>query len=782
MTLLRRDASPGPWVLAALCLFIVVGFLAPSPGLAQFMPGSAGGESVGIEETARQLGTLTPAERDALLARLSDAQVRELLLYSMQQAQPGVATTPQGTMRERIDAEIATVRTNFGLRMAEISNLPTVLPFALEKLSEGRSEGHIFIVLGGLALMFAAGAAAEFGFRRLARTYRPAAAATGPLTVEAKLGRTASGAVGDFLALLAFALGGLVVFVLLYQGHEPSRAMVETYFGAVLIVRLATLVSRALFSPGRAEARLIGLDDKTASLCHRGIFGFAAIAAFGFLTCALMQFLGMSQFLHDLLQLMVSLVFIAMIVVTIWRARQGVASLIRGGAEQVAAEAEQTGEAQQADMEGRLARLFADTWHLFAIVYVLAISFFAIFDSLAGRPVGLGVAIASLFILIAIPLLIGMLSYLVERYLLSRTNKQGERVASGFEPVINRALRIVVILLGILVLAEMWGADLWSLTQNDVTAIATRIVLEIGVTLLVAYVAWALINAAVERRIAAEGGGEAVEQGGEGGGAGASRLRTLLPLFQRFLQVVILVLAVMIVLSTLGVEIGPLIAGAGVIGIAIGFGAQTLVRDVVSGVFFLMDDAFRLGEYVDIGSVMGEVEAINVRSLVLRHHRGPLHTVPYGEIQYLTNYSRDWAIMKLEFRVTYDTDMMKVKKIIKQIGQELLEHEELGPYFLEPLKSQGVKAMEDSAMVIRAKFTAKPGTQFMIRKEVYNRIQKAFNEHGIEFAHRRVTVDLPPGFDADTPEGKHLADAAAAALASEQEEQPPKAAAGGPGS
>ena len=119
--------------------------------------------------------------------------------------------------------------------------------------------------------------------------------------------------------------------------------------------------------------------------------------------------------------------------------------------------------------------------------------------------------------------------------------------------------------------------------------------------------------------------------------------------------------------------------------------------------------------------------------------------------------------MKLEFRVTYDTDISKVKKIFKKIGAEMLEHEVLGDDFIEPFKSQGVKAMEDSAMIIRGKFMAKPGTQFTIRKEIYDRVQSAFRENGINFAHRRVAVDLPPGIDKNTSQGKALAEAAAAA-------------------
>ena len=121
---------------------------------------------------------------------------------------------------------------------------------------------------------------------------------------------------------------------------------------------------------------------------------------------------------------------------------------------------------------------------------------------------------------------------------------------------------------------------------------------------------------------------------------------------------------------------------------------------------------------------------------------GALHTIPFGEILQLTNYSRDWVMMKLKLRVTYDTDVEQVRKLIKKLGQELLEHEEIGSSFLQPLKSQGVYAMEDSAMIIRVKFMTKPGEQFVARKLVYSKIRELFEKHGIKFAHREVTVRL----------------------------------------
>src|SRR5690242_21356124 len=127
----------------------------------------------------------------------------------------------------------------------------------------------------------------------------------------------------------------------------------------------------------------------------------------------------------------------------------------------------------------------------------------------------------------------------------------------------------------------------------------------------------------------------------------------------------------MMALAALGVQVGPLIAGAGVIGIAVGFGAQTLVKDIISGMFYLLDDAFRVGEYIQSGSFKGTVESFSLRSIKLRHHRGPLYTVPFGSLGAIQNMSRDWVIEKLQIGVTYDSDLEKARKLIKQVGKGL---------------------------------------------------------------------------------------------------------------
>jgi len=266
------------------------------------------------------------------------------------------------------------------------------------------------------------------------------------------------------------------------------------------------------------------------------------------------------------------------------------------------------------------------------------------------------------------------------------------------------------------------------------------------VIIFVGYVVYHAFRIWIDNKIAEETGDEKeVELGDEGGGSSASRLATLLPLFRNFILILVVVTLLLIVLMELGINVGPLFAGAGIVGVAIGFGSQALVRDIFAGAFFLFDDAFRKGEYLDVGEVKGTVEKISVRSFQLRHHLGALHTIPFGELQVITNYSRDWVMMKLPLRVTYDTDVEKVRKLIKKLGQELLDDPVIGDNFIQPLKSQGVIEMQDSAMIIRVKFMTKPGDQWLVRKKVYEDIRALFEREGIKFAHREVTVRLADG-------------------------------------
>src|SRR6516162_2008567 len=201
----------------------------------------------------------------------------------------------------------------------------------------------------------------------------------------------------------------------------------------------------------------------------------------------------------------------------------------------------------------------------------------------------------------------------------------------------------------------------------------------------------------------------------------------------------------MMMLTSLGINITPLIACASVVGLAISFGSQSLVRDIVSGVFYLTDDAFRVGEYIDCGKAKGTVEGFTVRSIRLRHQNGQILTIPFGQLGQIANFSRDWATLK--FNLRHGTDVEKLRKVAKRVGLAMLEDPELKDDFLQPLKCQGIADIEDNAIVMRFKMTVRPVRPTYIQREAVKRLIAAFNDAGIEFASATVSVRTVGGAD-----------------------------------
>ncbi|CAD0184748.1 putative MscS family protein YkuT [Ruegeria sp. THAF57] len=413
------------------------------------------------------------------------------------------------------------------------------------------------------------------------------------------------------------------------------------------------------------------------------------------------------------------------------------------------------------DQVSWILRFISFAWAPVLIVYMVFSWFKLAVDLVLENDNSIPIVASSYAIFMSVVIAYGAMNYLLERYFdrnrkIEEMNAEVERDEEPeiidtplaerrkhsivtYEDLARRVAGILAFVVGLYALVVIWNPDAsWSEDLPIERALDVMVILFIGYILFHFFRVW------IDSKIAEEiddGGGEA-ELGDEGGEGGQSRLATLLPLFRGAILAVVVVTIALIALMELGINVSPLFAGAGVVGLAVGFGSQTLVRDIFSGAFFLMDDAFRKGEYIDIGDVKGTVEKISVRSFQLRHHLGALNTIPFGEIKVLTNYSRDWVIMKLPLRVTYDTDVEKVRKLIKKLGQELLSDPVIGDNFIQPLKSQGVIEMQDSAMIIRVKFMTKPGDQWLVRKKVYQDIRELFAREGIRFAHREVTVRL----------------------------------------
>ena len=328
---------------------------------------------------------------------------------------------------------------------------------------------------------------------------------------------------------------------------------------------------------------------------------------------------------------------------------------------------------------------------------------------------------------------------------------------------LQRSITAAAILAIAILLAETWLVDELGLIAPATWLAVRRSLITAGSTLFFGYVAWRYLHHWTEERLRASATGMTGPDSEEEGANPASRLTTILPMLRILAGIAILVVVVLLALSQLGVEITPLLAGAGVFGLAISFGSQALVRDVVSGIFFMTDDAFRVGEYIDTGRLKGTVERISLRSVRLRHQNGQIHTIPFGQLTSITNFSRDWQTVKFNLRLARDTDIEKVRKTVKQLGQEMQKDPEFAKELLQPLKLQGVAEIADNALVVRLKFTVRPLKPAWVQREALKRLYKVFGEKGIEFASGAITVQTSgPG---GTPQ--ELAAGAAAGMAAE---------------
>jgi small-conductance mechanosensitive channel len=677
-----------------------------------------------------------------LVARLSDDEVRQLLLAQLDKAAaPNPPKAEQGSPAANIEREADLIHGRVTAVLRAAPTVPGELMAAVRRFSEGGRYGSLQLPVGCVffALMLAGGGLVETVLGRLLTAVRRGLEGGEVKTFGAQVGRVLLRLTLDLLLLLVFVATVIGVFLIVYHGHQPSRELFVALLVATVQVRLAIILARLLLAPRVTAQRLLPFSDEAARGLYRGVVAMAGLYGFAAVLRGFMSQWGVSPEAWLLVMTGMNILFVAVLLHTVWGQRAPIAGLIRG-----------------AD-PGPLRWVLADLWPVLMTAYVLTTLIAVTVERLTHQTFKSNAGILTILVIILLPLL----DMLLCRLLVERS--VGREVVASYVPVLREGVHIAVIIGGLLLIAGLWDIDLFALAARGVGERVTGALINVGVALLLAYLVWQLAKTAIDRRLAREPGAEAVSERGEAGGTGASRLATLLPLARVFIFVTICVMATMTGLAALGVNIGPLLAGAGVVGLAVGFGSQALVRDIISGAFYLIDDAFRLGEYIDVGDAMGTVEKIGIRSMQLRHHRGPLNIVPYGGIRRLNNQSRDWAIEKLTFRLTYDTDIRQVKKILKKIGQELTDDPEIGPQLLEPLKSQGVMAMEDSAMVVRAKFMAKPGNQFVIRREAYQRIKQAFDEAGIKFAHRQVTVFVPPT-------GGGVAEVAgAAALAAEEE-------------
>jgi len=634
-------------------------------------------------------------------------------------------------------------------------NLPelfTGIVASVGALLSGEVAGPIHILIGAIALLLAAGFAAEFLVNRLAAAKRETIRTRAPesLFETVKLVSTRAGL--DFGGLVVFAVVAYLIGRIAIFDHDTRTLAFQAVYWIVFLPRLIAALLRFALAPHRPELRLVTADDATARSLYRNFTTlFAFVGAAFFLSFIIRD---ADDSVGETYRFFVGTAVNIWILAVLWKARHGLTSIILGD------ETEPTSGLE------RMARF----WPYFSIAFIVFNWFLVQFAvSLGIDSLTAGRSFSVIVLVVFAPFLDTMVRGIVA-HIIPPMQGEGPVAEAAHQQTRHsyvRIARVALIAFLILVVGRIYGLNLLAIGGDEGSTVARHTVIFLLI-LAAGYLAWEITNLWVAHQLAKDSPPAAVEDDeAEMGGAGKSRMATILPLIRVVLQITILTLTALLALSQLGVNITPLLAGAGVVGLAVGFGAQTLVRDVVSGIFFLMDDAFRLGEFIDTGGTQGTIERISIRSLQLRGTRGAVHIVPYGEIPKLTNLSRDWVIMKLKFTVPFDTDVEKVRKLFKRIGQEIMEMDEFKEDILAPFKGQGVADVDDVGIVVRGKFTTKPGKQFGVRKEIYKRVQQAFEENGIQFARKEVRVHIPENAKLDDDQKEQIAAAAAAAAADE---------------
>ena len=792
------------WIFKVACLVVIIMGLGIAPSYSSGMAALAAKKKTAPADTVKDIQipeNLSPSEVDAYLASLDDKQARQVLAVKLKdEAARNAIVEAQGSGKrdrgrlwnffDNLEDNASIIEKRFYSSIFNIASGSEEWGAALDRLSDGKGSGRFLLTLlvGGVLIFI--GILAERFLLKLSEDLRKQLLTTVSSTTLQKIGRFFSRLLLDALGVCAYIFATFVLFVLIYDKGEAGYGIVAFLLLISFYLRIIMLAAKAVLSPASSALRILPLQDMDARFMYQWILRISFVAAFlGWISIVFLE-VGKSKeiatFSHSLAGLSVTVLLIIMI----WQCRQRVAEAIYP-AEEAAA-----GPIQP------LRSRFAQTWHYYALLYVIGIGIFWIIQVLLGGEGRIMKMIASLFL---VPIFIGLDQWgqrlmkmasgefrqvvdLSDEETRKPTDEETLEAAldekkdiKQYIPLIRRAFRTMLALLLFFTVLRLWGIDL------PVGRIFTTRALDIIITLILGFVFWEILKTRIDQKLKEEMPGQ--DEDAEEGGAGGSRNVTLLLLLKKFILTVMFVMISLIVLSSLGIDIGPLIAGAGVIGLAIGFGAQTLVKDIIAGIFFLIDDAFRMGDYIEAGSAKGMVEQISLRSMRIRAPRGMVHTIPFGTMGTVTNFSRDYIITKLNFRVRYDTDIDKVRKIIKKINNELAANEEIAPIMLGSLKSQGVRELDDSAMVMRVKFKTIPGKQFVVRRVVFQRMQQLFKENGIEFAHRNVTVYMPPGTGqtasteqkagaTDTAAGSGnpaLSAGAAAALAAIQEEEDQKA-------
>ncbi len=601
-------------------------------------------------------------------------------------------------------------------------DLPAIADWLRNQLTESERRDFWIALVWKVALALIVGLLAQW--LALWLLARPRAAVEGreadTLLLRAPL--LVARTVIDLLPLVAF--GAAAYVVLPFTRPDSATSLVAlAAVNASLIARAVLAIARAAVAPRVATLRLFEISDISANYIFLWVRRFTNVGVYGYFLAEASLLLGLPFGGYQALRLLIGLLIALLFVVLTLQTRESTARWISG---------EGAGPAGI----GMLRRRFADIWHVLAIIYVAALFIVWAVDLQGGFILIMRGTVLSIVFIGAAVLLSRGAARLVRRGL--GIGKETRRRFPGLEAradrylvVLSHGIRTVIVVVAAFAVMQAWSIDAFGWLGSDFGQRVTGSIVTIVLLVVLAVLMWEVASSAIERYLA---------RGADGDAAVSARARTLLPLLRNALLVTLTVLVAMLSLSELGVDIGPLLAGAGILGLAVGFGAQALVKDIITGFFILMEDQIAVGDVIRVGSHGGLVEGLTIRTIRLRDLGGNVHTIPFSEVTTVENMTKEFSRYVFDVGIGYREDTDEVVGVLREIGAEMQADDYYNDLILEPLDILGVDQFGDSAVVIKARFTTKPIKQWEVGREFNRRMKKRFDELGIEIPFPHQTI------------------------------------------
>ena len=551
-----------------------------------------------------------------------------------------------------------------------------------------------------------------------------------------------------FVYILLKVLPFVVLFIVfdimfrIFPSFSKGRTLVLLLFTLLLLYQFVMAVFHILLSPEEGHARLTPISDENANYLWIWVRRFALYAFFYFLTTRSFLWTQEPQLYFTYLRGLLLLPFPLMLTVFVFQLAREIRMQHQTALKAAGELSKRHPTAENKESKRRVISGLIRFWPVFATGYIWAIFLTLIMKYEKGFEylfrATLGTAMTAILILI----LFYTLDLAFRRFfqIKEQTGKRFpglEQKTNRYLQIVKKGVKIALIIAGLGAIGQIWGIPVSSFVSSDIGAMVILRTVAIAFTVAIIALLIEISNTLAAYLVKEKRGGKKREV--------SQKQKTLIPVIRTTINIAAGFVGGIIVLERLGVNTTPILAGAGIVGLAVGFGSQTLVKDLISGLFILFEESIRVGDWAMVGNKGGSVESVGLRTVKLRDMNGTLHVISNSSIDSLSNFSKVFSRTVMDIGIAYREDVDKVIEILKELGETLQKDPDHGPNILEPLEVFGLDRFEDSAVIIRARFKTKPLKQWGIKRAFYRLMKRAFDERGIEipFPHRTVYMGEP---------------------------------------